>query len=91
LDQALGIADLGAAIHRKVRTYSKGMQQRLALVQVLLSKPELLVLDEPTIGLDPGEMRDVRELIRGLAGHGALSCFPATSSSKSNRSAHMLQ
>ena len=71
LDQALAIADLGAAIHRKVRTYSKGMQQRLALAQALLNKPELLVLDEPTIGLDPGEMRDVRELIRGLAGHGA--------------------
>ncbi|TMB99390.1 MAG: ABC transporter ATP-binding protein [Chloroflexi bacterium] len=71
LDQALAIAGLGSAIRRKVRTYSKGMQQRLALAQVLLNKPELLVLDEPTIGLDPGEMRDVRELIRSLADHGA--------------------
>jgi ABC-2 type transport system ATP-binding protein len=67
LDEALTIADLGGAIHRKVRTYSKGMIQRLGLAQVLLNKPELLVLDEPTIGLDPGEMRDVRDLVRRLS------------------------
>lgn len=71
MDEALAIADLGSAIHRKVRTYSKGMQQRLALAQVLLNGPELLILDEPTIGLDPGEMRDVRELIGRLAEGGA--------------------
>lgn len=70
-EEALAIADLGGAINRKVRTYSKGMQQRLALAQVLLNNPQLLILDEPTIGLDPGEMRDVRELIRRLASGGA--------------------
>jgi ABC-2 type transport system ATP-binding protein len=68
---ALEIAGLGSAIDRKVRTYSKGMQQRLALAQVLLNRPQLLILDEPTVGLDPGEMRDVRELIRRLGQEGA--------------------
>jgi ABC-2 type transport system ATP-binding protein len=68
---ALEIAGLGTAIDRKVRTYSKGMQQRLALAQVLLNRPQLLVLDEPTVGLDPGEMRDVRDLIRRLGQEGS--------------------
>jgi len=71
LGEALELAGLGTAINRKVRTYSKGMTQRLALAQVLLNKPELLVLDEPTVGLDPAEIRDVRDLIRRLAEHGA--------------------
>jgi ABC-2 type transport system ATP-binding protein len=71
LDEALAIADLGSAINRKVRTYSKGMMQRLAIAQVLLNRPQLLILDEPTIGLDPGEMRDIRDLIRKLAERGA--------------------
>jgi ABC-2 type transport system ATP-binding protein len=71
LGEALDIAGLGNAIKRKVRTYSKGMMQRLALAQVLLNRPELLVLDEPTVGLDPQEMRDVRDLIRRLAEGGA--------------------
>jgi ABC-2 type transport system ATP-binding protein len=71
LDEALDIAGLGSAIKRKVRTYSKGMLQRLALAQVLLNRPELLVLDEPTLGLDPQEMRDVRDLIRRMAEGGA--------------------
>jgi ABC-2 type transport system ATP-binding protein len=70
-DEGLEIADLGAAINRRVRTYSKGMLQRLALAQVLLNRPDLLVLDEPTLGLDPHEMRDVRDLIRTLAQRGA--------------------
>ncbi|MEO8458339.1 MAG: ABC transporter ATP-binding protein, partial [Chloroflexota bacterium] len=65
------IAGLGTAINRRVRTYSKGMEQRLALAQVLLNRPQLLILDEPTVGLDPGEMRDVRDLIRNLGREGA--------------------
>jgi ABC-2 type transport system ATP-binding protein len=71
LDEALDLAGLGRAIDRKVRTYSKGMQQRLGLAQALLNRPDLLVLDEPTVGLDPQEMREIRQLVRDVAQAGA--------------------
>jgi len=71
LDGALAIAGLGDAIHRKVKTYSQGMKQRLGFARLLLGRPELLVLDEPTNGLDPGEIREIRELIARLSSHGA--------------------
>ena len=75
LEQALAIADLGDAIDRKVKTYSQGMRQRLGLARVLLGRPEVLVLDEPTNGLDPGEMREVRQLVRRVAEAGATVLF----------------
>jgi ABC-2 type transport system ATP-binding protein len=75
LDQALAIADLGDAVKRKVKTYSQGMKQRLGLARVLLGRPEVLVLDEPTNGLDPGEMREVRLLVHRLADAGATVLF----------------
>lgn len=75
LDQALAIADLGTAVDRKVKTYSQGMRQRLGLARVLLGKPEILVLDEPTNGLDPGEMREVRQLVRRVAEAGSTVLF----------------
>jgi ABC-2 type transport system ATP-binding protein len=71
LDGALAIAGLDSAIHRKVKTYSQGMKQRLGFARLLLGRPELLVLDEPTNGLDPGEIREIRELIGRLTGQGA--------------------
>ena len=71
LDDALAIADLGDAIDRKVKTYSQGMRQRLGIARALLGRPEVLVLDEPTNGLDPGEMREVRQLLRRFAERGA--------------------
>jgi ABC-2 type transport system ATP-binding protein len=75
LEQALAIADLGTAIDRKVKTYSQGMRQRLGLARVLLGRPEILVLDEPTNGLDPGEMREVRQLVRRVAEAGSTVLF----------------
>ena len=71
LKEALAVAGLGDAIERKVTTYSKGMQQRLALAQVVLKAPELMILDEPTVGLDPQEMSEIRQLIREAAGRGS--------------------
>jgi len=67
LDGALAVAGLGDAVHRKVKTYSQGMRQRLGLARALLGRPDLLLLDEPTNGLDPQEMRAVRDLLRELS------------------------
>ncbi len=75
VEQALAIADLGSAIDRREKTYSQGMRQRLGLARVLLGKPEILVLDEPTNGLDPGEMREVRQLVRRVAEAGSTVLF----------------
>jgi ABC-2 type transport system ATP-binding protein len=74
-DEALAIADLGDAVRRRVKTYSQGMRQRLGLARVLLGRPEVLVLDEPTNGLDPAEMREVRLLLRRLAAAGRTVLF----------------
>ena len=75
LDGALAVAGLGDAVHRKVKTYSQGMRQRLGLARVLLGRPDVLVLDEPTNGLDPGELREVRQLVRRVADAGATVLF----------------
>jgi ABC-2 type transport system ATP-binding protein len=70
LDEALQIADLGSALDRAVRTYSQGMRQRLAIAQAMLGLPDLLVLDEPTNGLDPPQIREMREVLVRYAAAG---------------------
>lgn len=67
--------DLEAAIKDKVKTYSLGMRQRLGIAQALLHKPRLLILDEPTNGLDPAGIREMRELLRRLAVEEKLTVF----------------
>ncbi len=61
---------LGAAAKRRVKTYSKGMRQRLGLAQALLGEPRLLLLDEPTTGLDPAATRDFYDTVRELRERG---------------------
>ncbi|MEU1426121.1 ABC transporter ATP-binding protein [Nocardia sp. NPDC005746] len=67
---ALARVDLSARGKDRFRTYSLGMKQRLGVAAALLGHPDLLILDEPTNGLDPAGMADMRELITGLAADG---------------------
>jgi ABC-2 type transport system ATP-binding protein len=66
IDDALGVVKLAQDADRRVREYSTGMRQRLGLALALLNKPRLLVLDEPTNGLDPAGIHEMRDLIRRL-------------------------
>ena len=67
IDEVVKIVELERAIKDKVKTYSLGMKQRLGIAQALLQRPKLLILDEPTNGLDPAGIKAMRELLRGLA------------------------
>ena len=69
-DALLARVDLLDAAHRPVRTYSKGMMQRVGLAQALLGRPDVVFLDEPTSGLDPLGRLLVRDVIRELREHG---------------------
>ena len=70
IHEALEIAGLGDAVHRRVKTYSQGMRQRLAIAQSMLGLPDLLVLDEPANGLDPPQIHQMREVLRRYASIG---------------------
>jgi ABC-2 type transport system ATP-binding protein len=70
LDTALEIAGLGESVDRRVKTFSHGMRQRLAIAQAMLGLPEVLVLDEPTNGLDPLQIAEMREVLHRYAASG---------------------
>jgi len=66
VNEVLDIVELGSRAHRKFGTYSTGMKQRLGVAAALLKDPELLILDEPTNGLDPQGMAEMRKLIKDI-------------------------
>src|SRR5262252_8077496 len=70
IDEVLTLVDLRDRAKDRVGGYSHGMRQRLGIAASLLRRPRLLLLDEPTTGLDPAGMRDMRELVRRLASEG---------------------
>ncbi|KOY16316.1 ABC transporter ATP-binding protein [Paenibacillus xylanivorans] len=70
IQDVVDIVRLDQRIHDKVRTYSLGMRQRLGIAQALLGRPRLLILDEPTNGLDPKGIKELRVFIKQLASEG---------------------
>ena len=73
ITETASFVGLDKRIHDKVKTYSLGMRQRLGIAQALLNRPKVLILDEPTNGLDPAGIREMREFIRNLAEREGLS------------------
>jgi ABC-2 type transport system ATP-binding protein len=67
IQEVTQLVGLDSVIHQKVKTYSLGMRQRLGVAQALLHQPSVLILDEPTNGLDPAGIREFRQLLRQLA------------------------
>lgn len=68
IDQSIEKLALGNVRHRLIGNLSRGYRQRVGLAQALLHDPPVLILDEPTVGLDPKQIIEIRELIKGLAG-----------------------
>ena len=67
VDEAISNCNLGTVERQLVGTLSRGFRQRVGLAQAIVNKPKVLILDEPTVGLDPAQIRDIRELIKELA------------------------
>lgn len=68
MDQSIARLELGSVRHRLIGNLSRGYRQRVGLAQALLHDPPVLILDEPTVGLDPKQIIEIRELIKSLAG-----------------------
>jgi ABC-2 type transport system ATP-binding protein len=75
MDELLELVDLQESRHRTLKTYSKGMLQRIGLAQALLHDPDLLLLDEPTAGVDPLGSRQIRDIILDLKKRGKTIVF----------------
>lgn len=70
IEEVLEMVGLRGRMHYKIRTYSKGMKQRLGIAQAILHEPEVIFLDEPTDGVDPVGRREIRELMQRLKQNG---------------------
>ena len=70
IQKVLDRTGLGSRANDKVKTYSQGMKQRLGIAQALMGNPKLLILDEPTNGLDPEGMKEIRDLVGELSSEG---------------------
>ena len=75
IDNVIKLVELEGARKRLIKTYSKGMQQRVGLAQALINNPELLILDEPTSGLDPVGRMKIRSIIQRLKSEGKTVFF----------------
>lgn len=73
--EVVALVGMEGRIHDKVKTYSLGMRQRLGVAQAILHKPKLLILDEPTNGLDPAGIRELRDYLRNLSRQEGVAVF----------------
>lgn len=80
IERVLTLTELTGNADRKVSEYSMGMRQRLGIALVLLGSPELLILDEPTNGLDPGGIADLRRMLQDLSANQGMTVFIQPSS-----------
>ena len=75
IERVASLVNLAHRLDQRVGTYSLGMRQRLGIAQAMLGSPRVLILDEPANGLDPAGIREIRELLRGLAAERGLAIF----------------
>ena len=77
IEKVVELCALGAVIGKAIGKLSKGYRQRVGMAQVLLHEPDVLILDEPTAGLDPNQIREVRETMRRLGQEKTMSDLDA--------------